>query len=91
MEAAVKLTEAAVELSKSAVEPDESKIGTVKASNFVILLGENIFLWQTFLRLLHDFFRYWSLYSSGLGIGKSQFGLGHCLGSKLLFFLGWRI
>ncbi len=58
MEAAVKLTEAAVELSKSAVEPDESKIGTVKASNFVILLGENIFLWQTFLRLLHDFFRY---------------------------------
>jgi hypothetical protein len=30
-------------------------LSTVNASNFVILLGENIFLWQTFLWLLHDF------------------------------------
>ncbi len=59
---------------------------TVKASNFVILLGENIFLWQTFLWLLHDFFRYWSLYSNGLGIAQSHFGLGHFLGLKNSFF-----
>jgi hypothetical protein len=59
---------------------------SVKASNFVILLGENIFLWQTSLWLLHDFFRYWSLYSNGLGIGQSHFGLGHCLGLKNKFF-----
>jgi hypothetical protein len=31
---------------------------TVKSSNFVILLSENIFFLETFLRLPHNFFRY---------------------------------
>ncbi len=59
---------------------------TVKASNFVILLGENIFFHKTFFRLPHDIFWYWNLYSNGLGIGQSHFGLGHCLGIENSFF-----
>jgi hypothetical protein len=38
---------------------------TVKPSNFVILLSENSFFRQTFFRLPHNFFWYWSLYRQG--------------------------
>ena len=55
-------------------------LSTVKSSNFVILLSENIFFHRTFLWVPQDFFRYWNLYSNDLGIGQSHFGLGHCLG-----------
>ncbi len=41
---------------------------TVKSSNFVILLSEDIFFLQNFLRLPHNFFWYWSLYRRGLSI-----------------------
>ncbi len=63
---------------------------TVKSSNFVILFGEKIFFLQTLFWLPHKFFWYWSLFSTGLGIGQSHFGLGQCLGLKISFFLGWR-
>jgi hypothetical protein len=46
---------------------------TVKSSNFVILLSENIFFHQTFFILPHNFFWYWSLYSWGLWILLRQF------------------
>ncbi len=59
---------------------------TVKASNFVILLGENIFFRRTFLRKPHDFFWYWNLCGRGLGVVQSHFGLGHCLGLENSFF-----
>ncbi len=59
---------------------------TVKSSNFVILLGENIFFRWTFLRRPHDFFWYWNLCGRGLGIAQIHFGLGHCLGLENLFF-----
>jgi hypothetical protein len=61
-------------------------VHTVKSSNFVILLSENIFFRRTFLRLPNDFFQYWNLYSNGLGIGQSHYGLGHCLGLENSFF-----
>ncbi len=41
---------------------------TVKSSNFVILLSENIFFLQNFLRLPYNFFWYWNLYRRGLCI-----------------------
>jgi hypothetical protein len=59
---------------------------TVKSSNFVILLSENIFFRQTFLRLPNIFLQYWSLYSNGLGTGQRYFGLGHCLDLENSFF-----
>ncbi len=59
---------------------------TVKASNFVILLGENIFFLRIFLRAPHHFFWYWNLCSTGLGIAQSHFGLGHYLGLENSFF-----
>ncbi len=52
---------------------------TVKSSNFVTLLGENIFFRWTFWRKTHDRGR-------GLGIVQSHFGLGHCLGLENSFF-----
>ncbi len=63
---------------------------TVKSSNFVILFGEKIFFLQTLFWLHHNFFRYWSLYGTGLGSDQSHFGLGQCLGLTISFFLGWR-
>jgi hypothetical protein len=49
---------------------------TVKSSNFVTLLDENIFLHKTFLTSPHTFFRYWNLYRWGLCIGRGHVGLG---------------
>jgi hypothetical protein len=61
---------------------------TVKDSNFVTLLDENIFFLQTFLSTPHDFFWYWNLYRWDLGFVQSNFGPIHCLGLKNSFFCG---
>jgi hypothetical protein len=61
-------------------------IDTVKSSNFVTLLDENIFFHKTFLTSPHTFFRYWNLYRWGLGIGRGHFSLGQCIGLEISFF-----
>ncbi len=49
---------------------------TVKASNFIVLVNENIFFRQTFKWLPSDFFRHWNLYSKDLGLAKAILALG---------------
>ncbi len=50
-------------------------VHTVKSSNFVTLLDENIFFRQTSFTSPLKIFRYWNLYRWGLGTGQAILAL----------------